>query len=162
MVNRLITFFISFPYLCKVIWVYCYVSTWRWTLLLSSYLYTVISSWRQSAALKCYIITFPLCTCGQIKINSVICRSSQPAEAGFSQRNVDVVMNWGSAEADGLLRQTLDCVNSRGQRARESTEEWAERTGDTSQDDWICCQERDDTSFKVLLLIQNRDILKSN
>lgn len=48
-----------------------------------------------------------------------IYRSSPPAEAGFSQRNVDA-MSRGLAEADGPLRQTLDCLNLRGQRSGES------------------------------------------
>lgn len=77
----------------------------------------------QALALKCYVITFPLCTCGQSKINMDMYRSSQPAEAGFSQRNVDVVMSWGLAEADGPFRQTLDCLIPRGQRSGESAGE---------------------------------------
>lgn len=61
-----------------------------------------------------------------------IYRSSQPAEASFSQRNVDVVMGWGSAEADGPFRQTLDCLNLRGQRSGESAGECFERAGEPS------------------------------
>lgn len=63
-----------FPYfsLCKFITVLCLVSTHRWTLLWSLFWWTFISSWQQSAALVSYVITFPLCTCGRIKINSGI------------------------------------------------------------------------------------------
>lgn len=51
---------------------------------------------------------------------SYIYRSRPAEEAGFSQRNVDVVMSRSSAETDGPFRRTLDRLNLRGQRSGES------------------------------------------
>ncbi len=111
-----------------------------------------------SSALKCYVMSLPLHSCGQFKINSDKHSSSQPAETGFSQRNGDVVMSWCLAAADGPCRQTLDRLNLRGQRSGESAGKWKEKGNLTSSFRWLNLLSKlnEVMKFQVLLLMLSR------
>ena len=131
------------------------VTTQRWTPLLSLYLRTFIS-------LRCFEmlrnnISFVYLWPHQNK-QWYIRRSSEPAEAGFSQRNVDAVMSWGrwSVQTNTWLSEPREGVGgSKVRRKYEGNLSFSFRWLDLLS----VMNEREMRHLKVLPLILNGDVL---